>query len=119
MGVAERRADPVSWQSAPGRADGSAATLVMILSMTFRLRMARMAAIYTVDSFAGEPGSNGKCRSDGRHRLCARGAYILLGLMLALGDPILRFLWITAGFFIGFWAMSALRNYAASIRSPI
>jgi hypothetical protein len=44
------------------------------------------------------------------------GAYIILGLTVALADPILRFAWITAGFFVAFWAMSALSNYAASAR---
>jgi multidrug resistance protein MdtO len=44
------------------------------------------------------------------------GAYVILGLMVALADPALRFLWITGGFFGGFWVMSAFRNYAASAR---
>jgi hypothetical protein len=40
-------------------------------------------------------------------------AYLILGLMLVLDDPTPRFLWIIGGFLISFWAMSALRNYAA------
>ena len=40
----------------------------------------------------------------------------MLGLMLVLHDPALRFFWIVGGFLVGFWALSALRSYAASAR---
>ncbi len=94
----------------------TAATLVMILSMTFRLPYGAYGAIYAVILSRESLEATASAVRMVVIGFVLAGAYILLGLMLALGDPILRFLWITAGFFIGFWAMSALRNYAASIR---
>src|SRR5258705_13660234 len=86
-------------------------TLVMILSMTFRLPYGAYGAIYAVILSRESLEATASAVRMVVIGFVLAGAYILLGLMLALGDPILRFLWITAGFFIGFWAMSALRNY--------
>src|SRR5260370_11642189 len=94
----------------------TASTLVMIISMTFRLPYGAYGAIYAVILSRESLEATASAVRMVVIGFVLAGAYILLGLMLALGDPILRFLWITAGFFIGFWAMSALRNYAASIR---
>jgi multidrug resistance protein MdtO len=94
----------------------TAATLVMIISMTFRLPYGAYGAIYAlILSRESLEATLGAVRMVIIGFVLA-GAYIMLGLMLVLGDPILRFLWITAGFFIGFWAMSALSKYAASVR---
>jgi multidrug resistance protein MdtO len=93
-----------------------ASTLLMILSMTFRLPYGAYAAIFALTlSRESLEATAGAVRMIAIGFLLA-GAYVILGLMVALADPALRFLWITAGFFGGFWAMSALRNYAASAR---
>jgi multidrug resistance protein MdtO len=93
-----------------------ASTLVMIVTMTFRLPYGAYGAIYAlILSRTSLEATASAVRMIAIGFLLA-GAYIILGLMVALADPILRFAWITAGFFGGFWAMSALSNYAASGR---
>jgi multidrug resistance protein MdtO len=93
-----------------------ASSLVMIISMTFRLPYGAYGAIYAlILSRTSLEATASAVRMIFIGFLLA-GAYIILGLMVALADPILRFVWITTGFFVGFWAMSALSNYAASGR---
>src|SRR5271165_6809633 len=94
----------------------AAATLIMIISMTFRLPYGAYGAIYAVILSRESLEATASAVRMVVIGFALAGAYILVGLMLALGDPVLRFLWITAGFFIGFWALSALSNYAASAR---
>ena len=91
-------------------------TLVMILSMTFRLPYGAYGAIYafTLSRESLEATANAV-----RMVIIGLGlgaAYILLGMMVALGDPLVRFIWIVVSFLAGFWAMSALSNYAAATR---
>jgi multidrug resistance protein MdtO len=88
----------------------------MIISMTFRLPYGAYGVIYAVilsrESVEATAGAVRMVIIG----LVLAGAYIVLGMMLVLGDPTLRFLWITGGFFIAFWALSAFRSYSASIR---
>ena len=94
----------------------TAATLVMIISMTFRLPYGAYGAIYALILSRESLEATASAVRMVVIGFVLAGAYIIFGLMLVLGDPILRFLWITAGFWAGFWAMSAFRNYAASVR---
>src|SRR6266699_2071858 len=91
-------------------------TLVMILSMTFRLPYGAYGAIYALilSRESLEATANAVRMVIIGFGLAA--AYIILGLIVALGDPFPRFIWIVTGFLVGFWAMSALSNYAASTR---
>ena len=93
-----------------------ASTLVMIVSMTFRLPYGAFGAIYGLILSRESLEATASAVRMVAIGFVLAGAYIILGLMLVLGDPILRFLWIALSFFLGFWAMSALRNYGASIR---
>ena len=93
-----------------------ASTLIMVISMTFRLPYGAYGAIFALTlSRESLEASASAVRMIVIGFLLA-GSYVILGLMVALADPILRFVWITAGFLGGFWAMSALSNYAASAR---
>lgn len=93
-----------------------AATLVMVLSMTFRLPYGAYGAIYAFILSRESLEATSRAVRMVIIGFVLAGAYIAVGMMLVLGDPMLRFLWITTGFFIGFWAMSAFSNYAASVR---
>jgi multidrug resistance protein MdtO len=88
----------------------------MIISMTFRLPYGAYGAIYAVILSRESLEATATAVRMVVIGFALAGVYIILGLMLALGDPVLRFLWIIAGFWAGFWAMSALKNYAASGR---
>ena len=93
-----------------------ASTLVMIISMTFRLPYGAYGAIYALILSRTSLEASASAVRMIVIGFSLAGAYIILGFMVALADPILRFVWITTGFFGGFWAMSALSNYAASTR---
>ena len=94
----------------------TAATLVMILGMTYRLPYAAFGAIYAVILSRESVEATANAVRQVVIGFVIAGAYIIFGLMIALADPMLRFLWISAGFLAGFWAMSSLRNYAAASR---
>ncbi len=92
-------------------------TLVMILSMTFKLPFGAYGAIFgLVLSHDNLEATAANVRGFAVGFLAA-GAYIILGLTIALADPGLRFIWITGGFLLAFWAMSALSRYSASSRA--
>src|SRR3954447_26100502 len=91
-------------------------TLVMILSMTFRLPYGAYGAIYALILSRESLQATATAVRMVIIGFGLAGAYILIGMTVALGDPLIRFLWIVAGLLAGFWAISALSNYAASTR---
>jgi len=91
-------------------------TLVMILSMTFRLPYGAYGAIYALILSRESLEATANAVRMVIIGFGLAGACILVGMMAALGDPFLRFVWIVISFLVGFWAMSALSNYAASGR---
>jgi len=93
-----------------------ASTLIMVISMTFRLPYGAYGAIFALTLSRESLEATASAVRMIVIGFLLGGAYVVLGLMVALADPILRFAWITGGFFVGFWAMSAVRNYAASAR---
>jgi multidrug resistance protein MdtO len=93
-----------------------ASTLLMIITMTFRLPYGAYGAVFALTLSRESLEATASAVWMIAIGFFLAGAYVILGLMVALADPTLRFLWITAGFFAGFWAMSALSNYAASAR---
>ena len=94
----------------------TAATLVMIISMTFRLPYGAYAALYAFNiSRDSIEGTRRAVRSIVIGFLFA-GAYILTGAMVVMGDPLLRFLWIVATLFLIFYGISATGSFAAWTR---
>ena len=91
-----------------------AATLVMLLTMIFRLPYGFQGAIYT---FFISRESLRSTRKAARSILTAFGlsaVYILTGATFSLADPMLRFLWIIAILFTAFYAISTLTDYVAA-----
>jgi multidrug resistance protein MdtO len=89
------------------------ATLVMIISMTFRLPYGAYAALFALNlSRESLPGSRRAVQSIIVGFVLA-GAYLLTGAMLVLGDPLLRFLWIVTTLFLIFYSISATGSLAA------
>ncbi len=94
----------------------TAATLVMIISMTFRLPYGAYAALYAFNiSRDSIEGTKRAVQSIVIGFLFA-GAYILTGAMVVMGDPLLRFLWIVATLFLIFYGISATGSFAAWTR---
>jgi multidrug resistance protein MdtO len=94
----------------------TASTLVMIISMTFRIPYAPFGAIFALilsrDSL--EVTAN-EVRMLAIGFVCA-AAYVLLGAMLVLDDPMLRMVWVIATLFLIFFGISVTSNWTVAAR---
>ena len=94
----------------------TAATLVMIISMTFRLPYGAYAALYAFNISRDSIEGTKRAVQSIVIGFPVAGAYILTGAMVVMGDPLLRFLWIVATLFLIFYGISATGSFAAWTR---
>src|SRR3984957_4367347 len=93
-----------------------AATLVMIITMTFRMPYGAYGAIYALTISRESPQTTVKTVKTIVIAFLIGAAYILVGALFFLDDPMLRFLWVIGAFFTMFYAISVLANYGAATR---
>src|SRR5580700_9265743 len=91
-----------------------AATLVMIVSVTFRIPYAFEGAIYTFIISRESPRATLQSSGTTFLFIGMGAAYILLSVGLVISVPILHFLWVIGSFFLSFYALSAMTNYGAA-----
>jgi multidrug resistance protein MdtO len=91
-----------------------AATVVMIVSMTFRIPFGVQAAIYALLISRESPRSTVSAASTIVTALAVGTAYVLIGAMVSVGDPMFRLLWIVGSLFVMFFAISAMTDYVAA-----
>ena len=91
----------------------AAATLVMIVSMTFRLPYGAYAALFALNLSRESAEGTRRAVQSIIIGFVLAGAYLLTGAMLVIGDPLLRFLWIVGTMFLIFYGISATGNFAA------
>ena len=91
-----------------------AATLAMLICMVFRIPYAFQAPIYAL--FVSRESSQAALKSAGSILLLTGmgGAYLLTSAWFVISIPTLHLLWVVASFFLGFYAISALNNFAVS-----
>jgi multidrug resistance protein MdtO len=94
----------------------TAATLVMIISMTFRLPWGAYSALFALNVSRESPEETRRAVRMIAIGFVLGGAYTLTGAMIVLGDPMLRFLWVIGTFFLIFYGISATKNHALSMR---
>ena len=92
-----------------------AATLVMIVCMTFRIPYGFQGAIYVL--FVSRESPRATLESAGIIFLVTGigVAYVLISARFVINVPILHFLWIVGSLFLAFYAISAMPNYGASV----
>jgi len=90
------------------------ATLVMIITMTFRLPYGSHGAIFTLIISRESPRATLKHVRTTVITFAFSAIYIFIGTMFTLDDPMLRLLWIIATLFIAFYAISAITDYVAA-----
>jgi hypothetical protein len=90
------------------------ATLVMIITMTFRLPYGMHGAIFTLIISRESPRATLKHVRTTVIAFAFSAIYIFIGALFSLDDPTLRLLWIIGTLFIAFYAISALTNYVAA-----
>lgn len=93
-----------------------AATIVMLLSMTFQMPYGAYAAIYALTISHESAEATAKAAKTLIVGFALSVLYVLIGAMFFLQDPNLRLLWVVATLFLVFYALSAMTNYAAAAR---
>jgi multidrug resistance protein MdtO len=92
-----------------------AATLVMVVCMTFRVPYAFQGAIYVL--MISRQSSRATLQSATTILLFTGigTAYLLISMWFVINFPVLHFLWIIGSFFLAFYAISTLTNYTAAV----
>jgi multidrug resistance protein MdtO len=92
-----------------------AATLVMIVCMTFRVPYAYQAAIYVLMISRQTSRETGESAVTILLFTAIGAAYLLGSMWFVVNLPMLHFLWVIGSFFIVFYAISTLTNYTAAV----
>src|ERR1700761_1435650 len=91
-----------------------AATLVMLITMTFRLPFGMHSAIFTFTISRESPRATMKAVRTIVTAFGFSAVFVFLGARFFLDDPMLRFLWIIAALFITFYGINTITDYAAA-----
>lgn len=92
-----------------------AATLVMIVCMTFQIPFAFLGAVYAL--IISRESSRATLQSATLILLFTGigSAYLLFFVRFFIDSPLLHFLWIIGSFFLAFYLISAAKNYMAAL----
>jgi multidrug resistance protein MdtO len=93
-----------------------AATIVMILTMVFRMPYGAYAALYAVTISRENPQATIKEVKTIVVAFAVCVLYVLAGAMSFLVDPDLRLFWIIATLFLMFYALRVVTNHSAAVR---
>jgi len=91
-----------------------AATLAMVIGMVFRIPYTFQGAIYAL--IVSRESSQATFQSSASILALTGigGAYLLASAWFVISIPTLHLLWVIASFFLGFYAISTIKNFAAS-----
>ena len=92
-----------------------AATLVMIVCMTFRIPFAFQGAIYALLISRDSPRATLQSAATMFLLTGIGTAYLLISLRFVISSPLLHFLWVIGSFFLTFYAIGTLANYSAAV----
>jgi len=92
-----------------------AATLIMIIGMTFRIPYTFQGAIYAL--MISRESRQATLKSAGTILLVTGigAAYLLIFASFVINSPLLHFVWVIGSLFLAFYAISALTNYTAAV----
>ncbi|MGA2421119.1 MAG: DUF2955 domain-containing protein, partial [Candidatus Acidiferrum sp.] len=88
-----------------------AASLAMIICMTFRISSGAFAGIFAVLILQQNPRAT---LSAAAHVVCSiaiSAAYILITVGIVISNPVFHFLWVMATFFLAFYLISTVNDY--------
>jgi multidrug resistance protein MdtO len=91
-----------------------AATLVMLTCMVFRIPYAYQGAIYALIVSRESSQATFKSAASILALTGIGGAYLLASAWFVISIPTLHLLWAIASFFLGFYAISTIKNFGAS-----
>jgi len=91
-----------------------AATLVMLITMTFHLPFGYQAIFALIVSRETHWATT-RTMWTSVLSLVPPTAYLMVGMLISLGDPMLRTLWIIASLFIGFLGIRIIADYTSAV----
>jgi len=91
-----------------------ASTAVMLITMIFRIPFGSHGAIYTLIISRESPRSTFATATTVVLAFSASAAFVLIGSMVSLGDPMLRLMWVVTALFVTFFVISASTDYLAA-----
>ena len=93
-----------------------AATIVMLITMTFWTPYGAYASLYALTISRESPQTTGTAVKSIVAAFVLGGAYVLISALFFFGDPLPRLLWVIASLFASFYVISTMTNYAAAAR---
>jgi multidrug resistance protein MdtO len=91
-----------------------AATLVMMICMVFRIPYAFQGAIYALIVSRESSQATFKSAASILALTGIGGVYLLASAWFVISIPTLHLFWVIASFFLGFYAISTIKNFGAS-----
>src|SRR6476646_4610204 len=92
-----------------------AATLVMIITMTFRIPYGFQGAVYALLISRESPRATLESAATVLLVTGTGAAYLLVSAWFVISDPPLHFFWVIGSFFLAFYAVSTLTNYTSAV----
>jgi multidrug resistance protein MdtO len=92
-----------------------AATLAMLITMTFRLPYGAYCAIYALAISRESTQITLKTAANRIVSYSLGAAYVLIGATIFVDDPLLRLLWVIGSMFLTFYAMSAMSTFVSAV----
>src|ERR1700689_5112900 len=116
----------IRWEVAPypGRLNAVirmtiAATLVMIIIVTFRIPNAALAGLFSILLARENLAATWRGGQFIVLGVVLASLYTLFGMMLFRGYPITHFFWVIGSLYLTFFVMRTTTNYAAAVPFPI
>jgi multidrug resistance protein MdtO len=92
----------------------SAASIVMVINMTFQIPYGIYGAVYALILSREHPGATLQATKNLIVPFSFAAVYALVGAVLFSGESVLRLLWVLATLFLIFFALKAVSNYRAA-----
>ena len=93
-----------------------AASIVMLVNMTFKIPYGAYAAIYALTTSRENPDATLRAVKTSVVWFAIAAAYVLIGAVLFSGEPVLRLVWVLASLLLMFFLLSAVANHLAAAR---
>lgn len=93
-----------------------AASIVMLVNMTFKIPYGAYAALYALTTSRENPDATLKAVKTSVIWFAIAAAYVLIGAIFFSSDPVLRVVWVLASLFLIFFSLSTAANHLAAVR---
>jgi multidrug resistance protein MdtO len=93
----------------------SAASIVMVINMTFKIPYGVYGAVYALTLSREAPDATLHATKNLIVSFSLAAVYALVGAVFFSGEPVLRLLWVLATLFLVFFALKMISNHTASV----